>query len=59
MSLLMMMCVGDMSARESVANSGGQYSELAVFALRWAMAFRITGFGKTILDLYKIDDLNM
>ena len=30
-----------LSARESVANPGGQYSELAVLALRWAMAFRI------------------
>jgi len=35
-------------SRESVSNPGGQYSELAVLALRWAMAFRITGCGKTI-----------
>jgi hypothetical protein len=46
--LMKMMCVGDTSARESVANPGGQYSELAVLALRWTMAFRITGCGKTI-----------
>jgi hypothetical protein len=39
---------GDTSARESVANPDGQYSELAVLALRWAMAFRITGCRKTI-----------
>ena len=37
-----------LAAFESLANPGGQYSELAVLALRWAMAFRITGFGKTI-----------
>lgn len=34
-------------AFESVANPVGQYSELAVLALRWAMVFRITGCGKT------------
>ena len=44
--LIKMMCVGDTSARESVANPGGQYSESTVLVLRWAMAFRITGFGK-------------
>lgn len=36
-----MVCAGDTAARESVANSVEQYSELAVLALRWAMAFSI------------------
>jgi hypothetical protein len=40
--------VGDTFARKSVANPGGQYSELAILALRWAMAFRIRGCGKIL-----------
>ena len=46
--MLFLRNLSHLTAFESVANQGGQYSELLVLALRWAMAFRIRGCGKTI-----------
>ena len=58
MSILMkMMGVGHTSVRESVANPGGQYSELAVLALGQGIPYN--RLREMILDLYKIDDPNM
>jgi hypothetical protein len=45
-----MVCACETSVHESVANPVEQYSELVVLALRWAMAFRIRGCGKTLSD---------